>query len=194
MSKEFLDRTWTVRDEAPLFSKGSRFESCHFEGLNLSDVSFARVGFEDCTFLNCNLSGLVVTGAALRQVYLKSCKALGVRWDTCNPFGFIISALDSQLDYGVFTGCQLMDSRFDACSFREADFTSANCERLEWNDCDLQGAQFYSTRLVNCDFRGAISCAMDPSKNAMNGAQFRLDNAPGLLAHWGILIDGYSDS
>lgn len=165
----------------PFRNEGCTFEDCDFSGVDLRGVRFVA-----CRFIGCELSNCGVVEAGFQEVELKRCKALGVRWDTCNSFLFSLNAVDSQLDYSCWVGVDLSRSQFQGGSMREADFTEVNGQGLSMFNVDVTGARWEQCLLKGGTFANMVGWTMDLRENDVRG--MRVDRAalPGLVASWGL--------
>ncbi|WP_229363575.1 pentapeptide repeat-containing protein [Flectobacillus sp. BAB-3569] len=99
MQDQYLtDQIFDKINELP---KGE-YENCSFNHCDLSNKNLSGFKFTDCRFVGCNMSLAAINNTAFQGVTFKDCKSLGLRFDTCNPFGFEVS----------FEGCQLNHASF----------------------------------------------------------------------------------
>ena len=58
-----------------------------------------------------------------------------------------------------------------------------------FTNCDLQGAKFENSELINVDFTSSYNYSINPEVNKVTNAKFSLDGLPGLLDNYNIIIE-----
>lgn len=164
------------------------YESCQFLQCNFSGLDLSGFSFENCSFMSCDLSNVKVFKAGFQQVSFKDCKILGVHFHTCNPFLLEFSFDKCQLDYCSFFNLPMKKTKLESCRMREASFTQADVSGGSFRDSDLSGVIFDRTILEKTDFRNAQNFSIDPELNRIKGAFFDLDGLPGLLEKYRIKV------
>ncbi len=182
---EFHDRIFEKQDT---LVKGE-YDSCVFNGLDLSNGSLAGFVFIDCHFNNCNWSLANITQTSFLGVHFKGCKLLGLRFETCNPFGFTVTFEDCQLNHASFHKMKMQHVAFRHTQLQEADFTDADCSSAVFEDCNLERAVFDGTVLEKADFRTAYNYSIDLDANRVKKAKFNLAGLPGLLDKYNLDIE-----
>ncbi len=179
--EHFQGVRFDAANPVPRRNEGCTFEDCDFTGVDLRGVRFVA-----CRFIGCDLSNCGVVDAGFQEVELHRCKALGLRWDTCNAFLFSVHGTESQLDYGCWVGVDLSRSQFQGGSMREADFTEVHADGLVMSQVDVTGARWERCMLRGASFADMRGWAMDLRENDVRG--MRVDRAalPGLVASWGM--------
>jgi uncharacterized protein YjbI with pentapeptide repeats len=114
---------------------------------------------------------------------------LGIHFDACNPFLFSIYCEGCLLNLSSFYKMKLKGVKFISCSLHEVDFSEADLSRGLFADCDLMGAIFDNTLLLNSDFRTARNFAIQPEKNKLRKTKFSNQGLAGLLSHLDLIID-----
>ncbi|WP_019948723.1 pentapeptide repeat-containing protein [Hymenobacter aerophilus] len=165
------------------------FEQFHFIGFDLSQADLAGRRFTDCRFENCNLAGASLANTGLQNVAFDGCKLLGLQFTACRDLLFGVHFDRCQLDYAVFGGKLLANTRFEGCSLREADFADTDLTNAIFADCDLAGTSFENTTLTGADLRTARHLQLDPALNEVKGARFALESLPGLLTKFGLVVE-----
>ncbi|QKG55332.1 pentapeptide repeat-containing protein [Hymenobacter sp. BRD128] len=173
-----------------LLALGREFEQFHFVHCELAEASLAGLRFEDCLFERCNLTTAKLSNTALQNVAFADCKLLGVAFATCQDMFFGVHFDDCQLRYASFAGKKLAGTRFERCTLPETDFTNADLTNAVFAGCDLTGTIFHDTRLAGTDFTTATGYGLDPEANYLAGARFALACLPGLLAKYGLVVEG----
>lgn len=164
------------------------YENCTFEQCNFSGLDMRGNSFENCSFKNCDLSNIKVPDVAFRQITFENCKLLGVHFHACNPFLLEFSFQNCQLDYSSFYNLKIKKSKFIHCRLTEVDFTQTELSGSDFQGSDGSGATFDQTVLENVDFRNTQNMVLDPEINRIKGARFELDGLPGLLGKYRIKI------
>jgi Uncharacterized low-complexity proteins len=114
---------------------------------------------------------------------------MGLRFETCNPFGFRVEFQHCVLDHASFYKCKLKNTRFDACLLQEADFSECDATGAVFAECELLNAKFEHSVLEKTDFRTARNYTIDPRINRLRKAKFSMPAATGLLECFGVEID-----
>lgn len=71
----------------------------------------------------------------------------------------------------------------------EVDFTETDLSKSVFDQCNLNRALFYASKLERADFRTAYNYSFDPEENRLKGARFSSPAVLGLLAKYPIEID-----
>ena len=127
--------------------------------------------------------------AALRNALFTDCKALGLQFQTCNPFLFSATFVNCNLNLCSFFGLSLAKTNFQECSLQEVDFTKSDLSAAVFGQCDLSRAQFNDTNLQKADLRTAYGFDIDAELNKLKGAHFSRQNLHGLLGKYQIRIE-----
>ncbi len=164
------------------------FDNCGFINCDFSEQDLSNINFIECAFEQCNLSLTALDNTKFNSVSFSACKLMGMRFDTCNPFGFAIHCSDCVLNHSVFYNTALSQSSFKNCKLVESDFTDCNAEKTVITDCDLAGAIFENCNFYKVNFKGTVNLILNPETNNIKEASFSLECLPGLLAHLNIHI------
>ena len=133
-----------------------------------------------------------IAKASFQEVTFADCKMLGMRWDSCNPFGISLGFSNCILSHSSFYKLKIKNTNFKSCQLQEVDFTEAELNNASFDGCDLKGAVFTDTDLQRADFRSAVNFSIDPEANRIRKAKFSQSGLRGLLDKYGIEIDTYS--
>jgi len=182
------DKTFDKVDftEKPL-AKGE-YESCTFLHCNFSNSDLSGIRFLDCAFTGCNCSLAKLVKTVFGDIKFRDCKMLGLRFDTCDKFGFSIHLESCNLDNSSFFQVKLVKTVFKNTQLRELDFTEADLTGSVFDNWDLAGAVFENTIIEKADFRTSYNFSIDPEINKVKKAKFSLYGLPGLLNKYGIEI------
>lgn len=162
---------------------GCRFSHCNLEGSDLGGFHFI-----DCRFEHCNLGNVKLNGTTLRDVMFVDCKMIGVAFDQCHEVFFDVQFERTILDLCSFHKRKMPGRKFYQCSLKEVDFSEADLTGVSFEGSDLLGAVFDQSRLGKADFRDARNIIIDPEKNQLKKAKFRLEGLPGLLLKYDLEI------
>ncbi len=166
----------------------AEYENCTFINLELSSKDLSGFIFTDCVFEGCNLSLCKIKNTSFKTVQFNHCKLLGLRWDDCNAFLFSVGFDHCILDMGTFYRMKLKKTKFLSCSMVEADFTEADMGQALFDDCDLSKAVFDQTNLQNANFTSSRQYIIDPENNNIKHAAFRWPAVAGLLVKYDINV------
>lgn len=181
----FLDQKFD-KDFVPL--KGE-YEHCTFVGCNLAEVDLSGYKFNECSFVEVNLSLAKLQRTALRAVRFKDCKMLGLRFDTCHTLGFSVSFESCQLQHSSFFKLKMKQTLFKDSNLHECDFTETDLSSAVFDHANLELATFNHTLLEKADFRTAYNFSIDPQLNRLTKARFSLAGLTGLLRNYNLEIE-----
>jgi uncharacterized protein YjbI with pentapeptide repeats len=143
--------------------KGQR----HFAKLAFADADLSNLDLSACTFEDCDLSGVALRHADLRETRWNRCRMANARFDGIKAQG------------AAFTACDLAHSdwrraRIDGASFLDSRLTGAHLNI----EAGLIGATFKETRLVAATITGLSLRKMtldhlDFSDADLRGCDFR---------------------
>ena len=196
-SKQIHDRIEREDMEAILFDKidytqnplaKGEYENCTFSDCNFSGSDLSDIKFSECEFLGCNLSLAKLTGTAFRDVTFKDCKMLGLRFENCNQFGFLVSFYHCTLNHSSFRKQKLKKTTYKDSKLEEVDFTESDLSSSVFDNCELTRATFESTILEKADFRTSFGYSIDLELNRVKKAKFSQAGMIGLLDKYDIEI------
>jgi fluoroquinolone resistance protein len=173
------------------------YEYCTFLNCNLAYVDLSGLKFLECEFAGCNLSLVKLTQTALRSIRFKDCKMLGLDFGDCTEFGFAVKFDNCLLDNSSFyvpsspakKRLKLRQTVFNKSQLHEVDFTECDLNSAIFDNCDLTDAIFQHTILEKVDFRTAYNYSIDPELNRIKKAKFSRSGIAGLLDKYDIEID-----
>ena len=166
----------------------ANYEDCQFSNCNFASLNLSKFSFENCEFIDCDLSMINVTYAAFKEVTFRNCKALGIKFETCNPFLFKIDFQNCQLNFSSFFGLPMKHFLFKGSEIRECDFAEADLSCAKFIDCNLDASNFDRTNLTKADFSTAVNFTIDPDGNHIDDAQFSKEGLLGLLTKYKIKV------
>lgn len=157
------------------------YENCVFKNCDFAEQSLAEYSFVECEFIACNLSLIKLYKTTFRDVVFQECKMLGLRFETCNPFGLSFSFDGCQLNHASFYKTKIANTVFKNCSLQETDFSESDISNAVFDECNLQNAVFENTNLAHADLRTSYNFSIDPETNSIKKAKFSLPGVLGLL-------------
>lgn len=183
------DETFNKRDfkADPIFVK--EFENCVFVDCNLSGMDLSQFKFDECEFINCDLSLAILNKTQFQNVSFKSCKMLGLRFDTCDAFGLFLKFEGCFLNHSSFYELKLKNMLFKDSQLQEVDFVSCDLSNSVFDNCDLALAAFNDTILEKTDFRTSHNYSFDLERNKVKKAKFSISGLPGLLRKYDLDIE-----
>lgn len=167
----------------------AEYEDCSFINCDLSGLKLSGARFIECSFSGCNLSLAKLSQTALQQVKFINCKMLGLRFDECSAFALEVSFDNCMLDHSSFYKLNIKKTKFTATQLHEVDFTQCDLTDALFDKCDLAGATFDKSILEKADLRSATGYTLDPENNKIRNAKFSLPAVTGLLHKYGIKIE-----
>lgn len=181
----FQDQTF---DRIDTLANGE-YENCIFNSCEFADLDLSGLIFIDCTFEGCNLSLAKLNKTAFRDVVFRDCKMLGLRFDSCNPFGLSFSFEGCLVSHSSFYKTKIGKVVFKNCQLHEVDFAEADLTKAVFDGCDLMLAVFDRTILEKADLRTARHYSIDPENNRLKKARFSIFGVSGLLDKYEIDIE-----
>ena len=189
MAESYYDQKSFAKENFTTQSiNGTEFTDCTFVNCDFSGMVLTRVEFSDCIFDTCNLSSTVLNQVKLDNGQFRNCKMLGINFSQCSDFLFSVSFSDCILDYGIFIRKKLKATKFTNCSLKEANFSDCDLSQADFSGSDLQLAVFRQTNLEKADFRKALHFSIDPEYNKMKKAKFSRIDLSGLLHKYNLDI------
>jgi fluoroquinolone resistance protein len=165
------------------------FEDCQFINCDLSYADLSHITFINCVMDTCNLSLIKITQTGLQGIAFKNCKVTGVNFGDSSNFSLEVNFTKCVLDYTVWHKKKLKGTVFNDCSFEEADFSETDFTNAVFEKCNMNRAIFNRTILKGADLRTAYNFNIDPENNTVNKAKFSADALNGLLLKYNLVID-----
>lgn len=165
------------------------FEDCKFINCDLSYANLSHITFINCVIDTCNLSLIKITDTGFQDVDFKDCKITGVNFGDSSNFSLSVSFTKCVLDFTVWHKKKLKGTLFNECSFEEADFSETDLTNALFEKCNLNRAIFNRTILKGADLRTAYNFNIDPENNSINKAKFSADALAGLLIKYNLIIE-----
>ncbi|WP_163714562.1 pentapeptide repeat-containing protein [Mangrovibacterium lignilyticum] len=165
------------------------YDGCTFQSCSFADKQFNHLEFLGCKFIDCDFSQTKSVQTAFKDALFINCKLIGFDFSVCVDFLFQVKFESSLLDYALFGQKNMKQTRFKACSVKEADFSGTNLSGAVFEQCDLTNTLFDNCNLEKADFRSARHFTIDPNRNRMKGARFSNFALAGLLRNYRLKID-----
>jgi len=124
----------------------------------------------------------------MQDVEFSGCKLLWVEFRNCNGFLFETSFEDCNLELASFSSMKIKGTVFQNSELKEVNFSGSDLSGAIFWNCNLEKAIFQRTILEKTDFQTSHGYIIDPEENKIKGAKFSLENLPGLLVKYKILI------
>jgi uncharacterized protein YjbI with pentapeptide repeats len=182
--KKFEKQDFTA-DQLPV----ADYENCVFLNCDLSNTDLSKRVFLECEFKACNVSTVKLSGTAFKNVKFIDCKLLGLRFENCDQFLFEVDFDTCFLNLSTFYKLKLKNTRFKNSNLSEVDFTETDLTNCLFDNCDLTGASFENTILEKADLRTSRNYLIDPELNKIKKAKFSIHGIAGLLAKYDIEIE-----
>jgi len=165
------------------------YENCSFINCDVSNNNLSGSHFIECTFTGCNLSTTKLNTTAFRDCIFKDCKLMGLQFSICDDFLFTATFENCLLNFSSFYKMKLKRIVFKNCNLGEVDFTGADLSASLFHHCDLAKALFENSILEKADFRTAYNYSIDPEVNKLKKAKFSTSGIAGLLDKYDLEID-----
>ncbi|HZX59684.1 MAG TPA: pentapeptide repeat-containing protein [Mucilaginibacter sp.] len=182
------DATFTrIKTGDPVFSS-RQFENCKFVNCDLSNANLGGILFIDCVFEDCNLSLANMSNTGLQYIRFKHCKLSGVDFSKSLDFLMQMHFESCVLDNAVFFRKKNKKAVFKDCSMIETDLTEADLTDTKFDNCNLHRAFFSQTMLTNADLSTSYNFIIDPDNNNIKKAKFSVHGLAGLLVKYDIKV------
>jgi fluoroquinolone resistance protein len=165
------------------------FEDCTFVNCDLSYANLSHITFINCVMDTCNLSLIKIVDTGFQDVDFKHCKITGVNFADSSNFSLAVNFTKCVLDYTVWHKKKLKGTVFNECSLEEADFSETDITNAVFEKCNLNRTIFNRTILKGADLRTAYNFNIDPENNTINKAKFSADALAGLLTKYNLIIE-----
>lgn len=164
------------------------FEHCSFINCNLAGLVLSEVQFLDCEFHQCDLANVQVRETGLKSIQFTDSQLVGVAFDMCSPLLFQVNFERCVLDHSIFHQMKLEHTSFRRCRLDGVDFTEAQLKGANFENAALEGAQFEGADLRSANFSEAKHLAIDPNTVKLKGARFDQEGMLALLSKFGVKL------
>jgi len=108
----FTDATYKAVDFSAQGLPVGAYEECTFINCILSGSNLNEFRFADCEFQDCDLSNAEMIDTAFQEVIFRDCKLLGVHFSSCRTFRFKVEFVNCQLNWASFQSLPMKGTRF----------------------------------------------------------------------------------
>lgn len=164
------------------------YENCTFKQCDLGNVDLSGFKFLECRFISCNLSNVRMDETVISNCEFVDCKLMGTRFDRCQSMLLSFRFTGCLLDQCSFYQLNLKSMFFKDCSLTGADFTESNLSSCKFDNCNFLNAQFDQTNLEKADLSTSYNIVLDPVNNRIGKARYSIHGLAGLLTKYQIEI------
>jgi len=148
-----------------------RFRAADFAGATLNMAALQATWFEQTRFVNADLSAADFTDSTFNEVDLKDAILDGCRFVKLNADDGMdfedVRAENVDFSKAKLCGSKWTESALSNCKFCDADLTNGRMAFIEWENCDLRGAD-----LRGCTFlMGSTRCGLVGSPYPSHGTR-----------------------
>jgi len=161
-------------------------------GVRWTGSQLGRLHLTDVTFLDCDLSGVVMDEGSWLRVRFQRCRLSGlVAPDLrANRVVFDDSKLDGAwLRMSVWERCALRDCDLTRADLYGARFKQSRIVRSRLDGAQLSTARLDSTALHGSTFTGTLGLTIDVLRGAIVASDQLMALAPPLLTAAGLVVD-----
>jgi uncharacterized protein YjbI with pentapeptide repeats len=186
---EIIERCRITGSADDLDATGLDMHEVEWLRVSAPSVKLGRCQARHVRLAHCELSGAVLTAAALKAVEILDCRITGGEAAEVTIGDAIIERC--RLDWLNLRFARLHDIVLRDCVLTDVDLGGARLENVRFERCDLSGAQFGQARFKQVDMRG---CVLDRIGGiaSMGGVIITSDQllslAPALAAATGLVI------
>ncbi len=156
--------------------------------VTLCEATLRRWVFEECRFVDCDLSMAMLDQCVLQSVEFEGCKLVGVDWTRPSKSSLSVSFERCSLRLGNLAGVRLRETKLLECDLRECDFTGADCTGADLRRSNLTGALLGGASLQKADLRETRGLDLDPEMR-FKGARVSTEVALKLAERMGLRLD-----
>lgn len=187
-----------------------RYDSVHFDKLDLSDPSAANASFLECAFTHVSVQGGRLRRARFSDVWLRDVRLTAIdlaetNWLDGTFIGGVVAGatvFGAQLRRVAFRGCKLdsvnfrgaglIEVTFEDCLLRHVDFANATLTRTAFPGSRLEQVDLTGVTLDHVDLRGAelgLVIGPDSLRGAIISTAQLAQVAPVIAESLGIVVD-----
>lgn len=150
----------------------ANFNGANLKNANLSNCYLWKARFSDADLSNCDLSKSRLIGAMLRSLDLRStnldeCDLTGASLKRCDLEGKSLDLVTMKAT--LFNGAILTGTKFRNCTMTDCILTNAKMADIDWEDCDLSGANFFNCQFLMGSTRAGTVDSPYPSHGTRTG-------------------------
>lgn len=173
--------------QEPLYNLS--FTECIFSHCFFQKGTWGGSKFISCSFLNCLIFCVDLTGVRMQEVRFEESKLVGLEFYKCDPTFFSISGKKAIFQGCNFSGMKMKKSSFPECKLKGCFFSDAQLSESDFSQADLEGSIFHNSDLKKADFRQASHYQIDPLSNKIQKAKFSFPEVVSLLQGFDIKIE-----
>ena len=172
---------------------GKELYRCTFRSVKLPEVRLDKSVFEQCKFIDSDLTRVKAVGASFHGVRFEHCKLLGVELSNlaANPDVFFD---ECNLRYASFGGLNLRNTKLHRCQLQEASFHETSLIDASFDGSDLSSAAFSRCDLAGADFSNAVGVYFEAAQNCVKGVRIPVETAVMMAQALGMHVAGYEDA
>lgn len=156
-----------------------------FQRAVFTEATLRRWCFEDCTFVDCDLSLAVLDACVLQTVHFEGCKLVGVDWTRPSETSLSVSFERCSLRLANLGGVRLRETKLVECDLREADLSGADLTGADLRRSNLTGALLEGASLERADLREVKGLTLHPEMR-FRGAKVSTEVAIALAEQLGL--------
>jgi len=122
------------------------FRRCVFDRVRFVEADLGGSVFEDCQFVQCDLTMAKVARTAFRDVTFRRSKLMGIDWSPVRPFVFLVAFEGCVLSHSSFVGNKMRGTRFVECQAIETTFVDVDLSEAIFTGTDLARAAAMGVR------------------------------------------------
>lgn len=146
------------------------FVRCVFRNVTFGENYIKHLSFADCTFRNCDLSGLKLSDGSIHRSKFIECRGTGAVLD--NSAIMSVAFENCMLNYLTISGCKLNNLKFTKCELARMMLHScAKPKGLKITDSNLTQAEFVETPLYGIDLSTDDISGIRVPVEALRGAK-----------------------
>ena len=173
-----------------------------YDGQDLRHSGMEDYVFDDCSFIEadltssrlngavfrtCDLSGARMSGCKLFSASVDGCKLLG--WDLRDGLNLTATAFTGcTLDFSLFRGVSLRKMMLERCALVEADLSLADLRETTFRDCDLSNVDLNEAIFHLTDLRGSTLTGWNLRRHDLAGIVIDTWQLRALATEIGILV------
>lgn len=168
-----------------LINSTDNLDRVSFDGLTLSDVSFASHTFHGCTFTGTRLFRCDFYDTVFELTFLDFAEIVECRFTDAKVRGSAFPGAlirDCKFENATllqvnFNGARIRDLTIEASEFLDCRLIAADIRNTEFSDCNLKGSNFSNSRRVNVRYP---TCNVFQSEGIRGEPKYAAIHIPGL--------------
>ncbi|MDR3707077.1 MAG: pentapeptide repeat-containing protein [Capsulimonadaceae bacterium] len=171
--------------------RGVRAARWKLSEVRLSRVVFAEsdcvaVSLQDVDIQQCDLASACWRAATWDRVRIAESRMVGFRCNEARLVDLTITGTLAKL--AQFRFSEFRSVRFEDCDLEGADFYSADLRKAVFKNCNLNGVEFSAAKLQGADIRGSEIEGVSMQAESMQGMIVEPLQAVQLASAWGLVV------